>query len=34
MDAIADPMLARIKRELEMLYGPRPIKALLYGSRV
>jgi predicted nucleotidyltransferase len=31
--ATADPVLARIKRDLEALYGPRLKRALLYGSR-
>jgi predicted nucleotidyltransferase len=28
-----DPILARLKRELEALYGPRLKQVLLYGSR-
>jgi uncharacterized protein len=30
---LADPILARLKRELVALYGPRLKQALLYGSR-
>jgi predicted nucleotidyltransferase len=31
--ALSDPILARVKRELEALYGPRLKRVLLYGSR-
>jgi predicted nucleotidyltransferase len=31
--ALSDPILARIKRELEALYGARLKRVLLYGSR-
>jgi len=31
--AFADPMLGRLKRELQGLYGPRLKRVLLYGSR-
>lgn len=31
--ALADPILARLKKELEALYGARLKRALLYGSR-
>lgn len=31
--ALADPVLARIKREVEALYGPKLKRVLLYGSR-
>jgi predicted nucleotidyltransferase len=31
--SLADPVLARLKKELEALYGPRLKRALLYGSR-
>jgi uncharacterized protein len=31
--ALADPILARLKRELVALYGPRLKQVLLYGSR-
>jgi uncharacterized protein len=31
--ALADPVLARLKKELEALYGARLKRALLYGSR-
>ena len=31
--ALADPILARIRRELEALYGARLKRVLLYGSR-
>ena len=30
---LADPMLARLKKELEALYGARLKRVLLYGSR-
>jgi uncharacterized protein len=30
---LADPNLARLKRELQTLYGPRLKQVLLYGSR-
>lgn len=30
---LSDPILARLKRELVVLYGPRLKQALLYGSR-
>lgn len=30
---LADPILARLKRELEALYGARLKRVLLYGSR-
>jgi len=31
--SVADPVLARIKRDLEALYGPKLKRVLLYGSR-
>jgi len=31
--ALNDPILARLKRELAALYGPRLKQVLLYGSR-
>jgi uncharacterized protein len=31
--ALADPIFARLKKELEALYGSRLKRALLYGSR-
>jgi predicted nucleotidyltransferase len=31
--ALADPVLGRLKRELQALYGPRLKRVLLYGSR-
>lgn len=31
--ALADPVLARLKKELEALYGARLKRVLLYGSR-
>jgi predicted nucleotidyltransferase len=31
--AVADPILLRLKAELQKLYGPRLKQALLYGSR-
>ena len=31
--ALADPILARLKKELEALYGARLKRVLLYGSR-
>lgn len=31
--ALADPVLHRLKKELEALYGPRLKRVLLYGSR-
>ena len=31
--ALSDPILARLKRELVELYGPRLQQVLLYGSR-
>jgi predicted nucleotidyltransferase len=31
--ALADPVLGRLKKELQALYGPRLKRALLYGSR-
>ncbi len=31
--ALSDPILARLKRELAALYGPRLKQVLLYGSR-
>ncbi len=31
--ALADPILARLKKELEALYGARLQRVLLYGSR-
>lgn len=31
--ALADPVLVRLKKELQALYGPRLKKVLLYGSR-
>jgi len=31
--ALSDPVLARLKRELVALYGPRLKQVLLYGSR-
>jgi predicted nucleotidyltransferase len=31
--ALADPILPRLKRELQALYGPRLKRVLLYGSR-
>ena len=30
---LADPVLARLKRELAALYGPKLKRVLLYGSR-
>ena len=30
---LADPILARLKKELEALYGARLKRVLLYGSR-